>query len=168
MQGPATKPMPNHLERYVWPEETARARLPRLHPWSPSRCKPATVSTLAGCKRRGRLRASGDASVLWTFALTMSLDNLDRKIYVLPGGQLLGLTRHKNADAAGVFDPTTAGLDHVGFNGADLAELESWSAYLTEHGVANSGVQDTDYGQLVSFKDPDGNDLQVYAPPSDR
>ena len=28
-------------------------------------------------------------------AVTMSLDNLDRRVYVLPGGQLLGLTHHQ-------------------------------------------------------------------------
>jgi glyoxylase I family protein len=95
-------------------------------------------------------------------ALEMSLDNLDRRVYLLPGGQLLGITRHKNADAAGVFDPTTAGLDHVGFGCDDRAEIDGWAAYLTDHGVAHKGVQDTPYGQVLSFKDPDGNAFDFF------
>jgi glyoxylase I family protein len=111
-----------------------------------------------------------DASTAWynrVFetepALEMSLDNLDRRVYALPGGQLLGLTRHKDADDPGVFDPTAAGLDHIGFNCTDRAELVEWAGYLTDHGVANSGVQETPYGSLVSFHDPDGNAFDFFA-----
>ena len=110
-----------------------------------------------------------DASTAWynhVFetqpAIEMSLEQLDRRVYALPGGQLLGLTHHKDADEAGLFDPTAAGLDHVGFNCRDLDELRGWAAYLTEHGVDNSGVQETAYGQLVSFSDPDGNAFDFF------
>ncbi len=89
-------------------------------------------------------------------AFEMSFDNFDRRVYALPGGQVLGITRHKGGNP-GRFDPTVVGLDHVGLNVSDLGELEAWAARLAELGVDNSGVQKNSYGTLLSFNDPDGN-----------
>ncbi len=86
----------------------------------------------------------------------MNLEAFDRRVYALPNGQVLGITRHKSGDP-GRFDPTVAGLDHVGFNSPDLAELQSWATRLTDLGIDNSGVQETAYGTILSFSDPDGN-----------
>jgi glyoxylase I family protein len=112
-----------------------------------------------------------DASTIWynrVFdtepAFAMSFDDFDRQVYALPGGQVLGLTRHKNGNP-GRFDPTVIGLDHVGLTCGDLAELEAWAARLTELGVDNSGARETAYGTLVSFSDPDGNAFDFIVPP---
>jgi len=109
-----------------------------------------------------------DASTAWynrVFetepAFAMSFDDFDRRVYLLPGGQALGITRHKSG-SPGRFDPTVTGLDHVGFNCASLAELEAWAARLTELGIDNSGVRETDYGTIVSFGDPDGNAFDFF------
>jgi len=66
-------------------------------------------------------------------AFEMSFDNFDRRVYALPGGQVLGITRHKSGNP-GRFDPTVVGLDHVGFSCGDLAELEAWAGRLAELG----------------------------------
>jgi glyoxylase I family protein len=89
-------------------------------------------------------------------AFEMSFDNFDRRVYALPGGQVLGITRHKSGDTSR-FDPTVVGLDHVGFSCGDLAELQAWARRLAELGVDNSGVHENSYGTLLSFSDPDGN-----------
>jgi glyoxylase I family protein len=109
-----------------------------------------------------------DASTTWSNAvfeaqpaLEMSLDQLDRRIYALPGGQLLGLTKH-HAGTPGSFDPTRAGLDHVGFACADRSELDAWAAHLTTHGVDHSDVHETAYGWVLSFADPDGNAFDFF------
>ena len=60
-------------------------------------------------------------------AFEMSFDNFDRRVYALPGGQVLGITRHTSGNTSR-FDPTVVGLDHVGFNCGDLAELPGLGA----------------------------------------
>lgn len=104
-----------------------------------------------------------DASTTWYNRVfetepefAMSFDDFDRRVYLLPGGQALGITRHKNGNP-GRFDPTVTGLDHIGFNCAGMAELQACATRLTELGIDNSGVRETAYGTIVSFCDPDGN-----------
>ncbi len=113
-----------------------------------------------------------DASTTWynhVFeaepALEMTLDTFERRIYALPGGQLLGITRHQGGGAS-PFDPTIVGLDHVGFNCTTRDELDGWAAHLTAKGVDHSGVRDTPYGPLVSFADPDGNAFDFFVLPA--
>ena len=96
-------------------------------------------------------------------AFEMSFDNFDRRVYALSGGQVLGITRHKSGNTSR-FDPTVVGLDHVGFNCGDLAELEAWAGRLAELGVDNSGLHKNSYGTLLSFSDPDGNAFDFIVP----
>lgn len=67
------------------------------------------------------------------------------------------------------FDPTRTGLDHVCFHVASLEELQAWVEHLDAEGVANSGA----YAMtglpisLVTFRDPDGIQLELIAFPRD-
>lgn len=67
-------------------------------------------------------------------------------------------------DGAGdQFDHRQTGLDHFAFAVADGAELDRWRAHLDEHGVAHSPVREMDLGKFVSFEDPDGIQLELWA-----
>lgn len=80
----------------------------------------------------------------------------------------------------GDWSEVTAGDQRIGLNasetpsgtgGAVIAfsvdDIESTVKRLTEQGVAFTGdLSEHPWGRIAPFKDPDGNDLQVYAPPS--
>ena len=95
-------------------------------------------------------------------AMALSDGPFERRVFALPGGQLLGITQHDAGDDAG-FDPRRAGLDHLGFTCADRAEVAAWQAHLDQVGVAHGGIVEADYGWALSFKDPDGNALEFFA-----
>lgn len=81
------------------------------------------------------------------------------------GSTLVGL--HQFPDPrAGEFDERRVGLDHLAFACADRAELEQWQARLDELGITHGGVVDASYGSGLSFRDPDGIALELFAPPS--
>lgn len=96
-------------------------------------------------------------------AMTLSDGPFERKVFALPGGQLLGITQHENSGGAGTFDPTHAGMDHLGFACADRSAVEAWARHLDEVGISHDGVTDAEYGTALSFKDPDGNALEFFA-----
>jgi predicted enzyme related to lactoylglutathione lyase len=81
----------------------------------------------------------------------------------------------------GDWSEVTAGDQRIGLNasespagngGAVIAfavdDVETTVDQLKASGVTFSGeLSDHPWGQIAPFKDPDGNDLQVYAPPTD-
>jgi catechol 2,3-dioxygenase-like lactoylglutathione lyase family enzyme len=86
-------------------------------------------------------------------------------VFALGGGQLFGL--HKHVDTLeNRFDERRPGLDHVAFGCRDRAELEGWARRLDHLGVAHGGIIDAHYGSGLSFRDPDGTALELFAPPS--
>ena len=88
-----------------------------------------------------------------------------RHVVFALGGLLLGL--HQFPDPAeGTFDERRAGLDHIAFGAADRAELEGWVKRLEELGIEHGGIVDAHYGSGLSFRDPDGLALEIFAPPS--
>lgn len=95
-------------------------------------------------------------------AMTLVDGPFHRRVFALPSGQLLGLTRHDAADSAQSFSASMPGMDHVGFGAADRAELEQWIEHLDGIGVAHSGIVEAEYGLALSFKDPDGNALEFF------
>lgn len=60
------------------------------------------------------------------------------------------------------FDPTRTGFDHLGLMVRDVAELDVWQARFEELGVVHTPVVHRDYGSVLTFKDPDGIQLEVF------
>lgn len=87
-------------------------------------------------------------------------------VYLVGNGTLLGLHQHAQDAPAEPFDEHRVGLDHVSFGVADRTELEKWAARLDELGIEHGGVKDAHYGSGVSFRDPDGIALELFAPPA--
>ncbi len=81
------------------------------------------------------------------------------------GTTLVGLHQHRTPSTA-AFDEHNVGLDHVAFGCADRGELEKWDRRLDELGIAHSPIKDASYGSGLSFRDPDGIALELFAPPS--
>jgi glyoxylase I family protein len=112
-----------------------------------------------------------DRSVPWYQRLFGSDPVLDedtgpfRHVVFLLGSTLVGL--HQFPDpAGGTFDERAPGLDHLAFGVRDRSELEGWATRLEELGIAHGGIVDAHYGSGLSFRDPDGLALELFAPPS--
>ena len=84
----------------------------------------------------------------------------------LIGGTLVGLHQHGRPIPAEPFSEFRAGLDHVAFGCADRSELEKWSRRLDELDIAHGEIKDAHYGSGLSFRDPDGIALELFAPPA--
>jgi glyoxylase I family protein len=56
--------------------------------------------------------------------------------------------------------------DHVAFGVADRDELAKWATRLDELGIVHGGIKDRAYGSGISFRDPDGIALELFAPPA--
>jgi len=80
----------------------------------------------------------------------------------LPGGLLIGLREYDGADRS-AFDPTRVGLDHLALL-VPVEELDDWERSFTELDVQHDPVQDTPFGPVLNFKDPDGIALELTAP----
>jgi catechol-2,3-dioxygenase len=88
-------------------------------------------------------------------------------VWVLDGGTLFGIHQHERGVPDERFTEFRVGLDHVGFGVASRADLEAWVERLNELGVSHGGIVDAGYGSGLSFRDPDGIALELFAPPSE-
>jgi catechol 2,3-dioxygenase-like lactoylglutathione lyase family enzyme len=94
--------------------------------------------------------------------------NLQGGVVLMNAGTFIGLrpTDPDRQSAKDLFDPFRVGLDHLSFNVASRAELESAISRLDEWGVPHSNVTElVPFGiALLPFKDPDGIQLEICSP----
>jgi glyoxylase I family protein len=88
-----------------------------------------------------------------------------RHVVFAAGTTLLGLHQFPDPQE-GDFDERRVGLDHVAFGAADRAQLEQWAVRLEGLGVDHGKIVDAHYGSGLGFRDPDGIQLEIFAPPS--
>lgn len=60
------------------------------------------------------------------------------------------------------FDPRRTGFDHMGLLVEDPAELEEWQAHFEREGVTFTPVVHREYGSVLTFKDPDGIQFEMF------
>jgi catechol 2,3-dioxygenase-like lactoylglutathione lyase family enzyme len=86
-------------------------------------------------------------------------------ILVQSDANLWMVLHHHDANQAEPFTETRTGLDHVGFQVPDRAELESWQTRFAELDVQHSPISyvgEFDVSVLV-FRDPDNIQLELFA-----
>ena len=88
-----------------------------------------------------------------------------RHIVYQLGNTLFGLHGFPDLHSKDAFDERTPGLDHISFGVATRGELEEWAARLDAMGIRHGGIVDAGYGSGLSFRDPDNNALELFAPP---
>jgi glyoxylase I family protein len=112
-----------------------------------------------------------DHSTSWyreLFALTeltrMSADDGSWSKVILrhPTGLLIGLTQHRINDAQ-PFDERRCGVDHLALAVPDADSLPEWERRLDERGVPRSGIKTTPLGSLITIRDPDNIQIELYA-----
>jgi catechol 2,3-dioxygenase-like lactoylglutathione lyase family enzyme len=86
-------------------------------------------------------------------------------VWLLDGGTVFGIHQHELSAPDERFSEFRVGLDHVGFGCSSRADLETWMARLNDLGVQHGGIVDAPYGSGLSFRDPDGIALELFAPP---
>jgi glyoxylase I family protein len=80
-------------------------------------------------------------------------------------GTVLEYQEH-DANDGSVFDPRRSGLDHIGFLVRDRDALDEWASFFEAEGVDHTPVVDRDYGAVLTFRDPDGIQLEMFWRPN--
>lgn len=82
---------------------------------------------------------------------------------------LLGLTesiaiefQQHDANQGETFDPTRTGFDHLGLKVDSREELDEWQAHFERLGVEHTPVVDREYGSVLTFKDPDRIQFEMF------
>jgi catechol-2,3-dioxygenase len=117
---------------------------------------------------------SCDASRPWYSALFGAEPVLDEDtgpwrhvVWALPGGTLIGIHEHPGkTDGDDTFSEYRIGLDHLSFHCEHRSDLERWKSHLESLRYSHDDIVDAPYGSGLSFRDPDGNALEFFAPPS--
>jgi glyoxylase I family protein len=76
---------------------------------------------------------------------------------------IVGLIEH-GGGTADRFDERRTGLDHLALHVPDASELKAWEEHLNALGVEHSGVKTLAYGSGLTVRDPDGIQLELFAP----
>lgn len=79
----------------------------------------------------------------------------------LPGGVAIEFQQH-TANAGETFDPVRTGFDHLGLAVDTRDELAAWQAHFEKHGIEHTPIVDREYGAVLTFKDPDRIQLEMF------
>ncbi|HET6811583.1 MAG TPA: VOC family protein [Acidimicrobiales bacterium] len=94
--------------------------------------------------------------------LTDDVYRLRKILLVHPTGLLIGLTQHY--ENSGIpFEESLCGIDHVALAVDGLDALHHWEAQLDELGVTRSEIKTTPLGSLITIRDPDNVQIELYA-----
>lgn len=110
-----------------------------------------------------------EASAQW-WRDVFGLSDLDRSkgdgwfgilLFHAPSSTVIEFQQH-DANAGERFDPTRTGFDHLGFMVHDVAQLDDWEAYFDRLGVDYTPVVHHDYGSVLTFRDRDGIQFEMF------
>lgn len=110
-----------------------------------------------------------EASAAWWKDL-FGLEDLDRSegdgwfgiLVVHPATATIIEFQQHDANGGEVFDPARTGFDHMGFLVGGKAELDEWQAHFADRGVTYTPVVHHEYGSVLTFKDPDGIQFEMF------
>ena len=60
------------------------------------------------------------------------------------------------------FDPLRTGFDHMAFKVDTRKALDEWLAHFEQLGVRHSPIAEREYGAVLTFKDPDGIQFEMF------
>jgi len=78
---------------------------------------------------------------------------------------ILGLSVHGSNDGS-PFTEFRTGLDHLSFGVPSRAALDAWVARFNELGIDHSEVRTTPIGDLLTVRDPDNIQVELWANPA--
>ena len=110
-----------------------------------------------------------EASAQW-WARLLDLTEIDRVhgdgwrgILLLhpPSRTIIEFQQH-DANGGEAFYPLRTGFDHMGFKADKLSDLDEWLARFEQLGVTHSPIADREYGGVLTFKDPDDIQFEMF------
>lgn len=78
-----------------------------------------------------------------------------------PTATVIEFQQHQGNDGS-PFDPRRTGLDHLGLKVSSRDELLTWQDHFEQLGVDHTPVADRDYGSVLTFRDPDERQLEMF------
>jgi glyoxylase I family protein len=82
---------------------------------------------------------------------------------------ILGLTdsiaiefQQHDANEGETFDPARTGFDHMGLKVDRREELDEWQAHFEKLSVEHTPVVEREYGAVLTFKDPDRIQFEMF------
>lgn len=89
-------------------------------------------------------------------------DTVRFRVLVHPeSGWVLGV-REYTEGSGDLFDELRTGLDHFAFGVPSREALDDWVQVLDDKAVPHAGVSDTPVGSVVTFRDPDNIQLELW------
>lgn len=110
-----------------------------------------------------------EASAAW-WKKVFALDDLDKVqgegwhgiLLIHPTTATIIEFQQHDANKGEAFDPARTGFDHMGFMVDDRADLDDWQAHFEQLGVTHTPVVHHAYGSVLTFKDPDGIQFEMF------
>lgn len=87
-----------------------------------------------------------------------------KRVLAHPSGMILGFSVHAANDGAS-FSEFRTGLDHFAFTVESRGALDEWAAHLEGVGIEHSEIRDTGVGNLMTVRDPDNIQVELWANP---
>lgn len=78
-----------------------------------------------------------------------------------PSRTVVEFQQHE-ANQGEAFDPRRTGLDHLGFKVSSREALEDWERHFHNLGVDYTPIADREYGSVLTFRDPDRRQLEMF------
>jgi glyoxylase I family protein len=78
-----------------------------------------------------------------------------------PSATVIEFQQHE-ANRGERFDPVRTGLDHIGFKVGRRTDLDDWQAHFASCEVDFTPVVEREYGAVLTFRDPDGRQFEMF------
>ncbi|MFS0900760.1 VOC family protein [Mycolicibacterium litorale] len=110
-----------------------------------------------------------EASARW-WAEVLNLTEIDRVagdgwrgiLLLHPASRTILEFQQHDANRGETFDPRRTGFDHMGFKIDSRADLDAWLERFERLGVRHSSIAEREYGAVLTFKDPDGIQFEMF------
>lgn len=110
-----------------------------------------------------------EASARW-WSQVFDLEQLDRVrgegwraiLLVHPATATVIEFQQHDGNQGEAFDPRRTGFDHMGFKVDQRASLDEWKMHFERLGVTHSPIAERPYGSVLTFKDPDGIQFEMF------
>ena len=78
-----------------------------------------------------------------------------------PSATIIEFQQH-DANQGETFDPRRTGFDHMGLKVDSRSELDEWMEHFQRLNVTYSPIAEREYGAVLTFKDPDGIQFEMF------
>jgi glyoxylase I family protein len=110
-----------------------------------------------------------EASARWWRQL-FALEDLDRAygdgwtgiLLIHPATATIVEFQQHDANGGERFNPARTGFDHMGFKVDSRTDLDDWQAHFKRFNVDFTPIVDREYGSVLTFRDPDGIQFEIF------